>query len=352
MALSVVLIAALATVAAEPIVSPLSGDAQPLSAADIGLHPLGNETYAESWGLICPLDDGGVLLCNLMLSNVGLGDRNPSLGLTYISPQGTITEISRFDLDYIEAAQNRLLVRFQDVSLRGEHPHYTLQVDDDELRLRAQIDALAQPLKVGNGTIGLSKGRFWKWNVFVPRGRIAGTIEISGKSHPINGWVYADHTWSDIPLFSFSRNWLSARIHTDEISVDLFRFLPADGGKHQGAMIVCGREFSGADAAVSWNDAQFASDPTYGFSLPMRTVAEATIEGRRVRVELELGQRLQSFDGLDQLPRVQGILASAVVDHLATYRFGARYTINIEQSGGTPQTLRGECLVEMLYFAQ
>jgi len=339
----------LQSLAADKIISAFAGPDRPVSQADLGAHPTGNEQYTESWGFVCALDDGAYLLYTMMVSNVGIGDNNPGLDIIYIDPEGKVSEIVVDASDTVVAAQDEVLIDFGFAQLFGEHPTYRLKADTDVLSLDATVTANAAPRTIGSGRLDMEKGHYWQLAVLVPRGRIAGHIVLQGRRRPIAGWVYADHTWSDVAAFSFSRNWMSARIHTQDMSIDLFRFETADNQRIIGPMILSGPDLDLGAVDVTWKDLETFTDPGMGFTLPRKTRASAAIDGYEIDVVLTITDRIQAFDAVKRLSPMERTVIKAVLDHIATYRYEAHYTLDVRGPKGTISH-RGTCLVEMVYF--
>lgn len=76
--------------------------------------------------------------------------------------------------------------------------------------LRVTITKLALPLIFNNGVLfeDIISGRKSFWVAQVPLGKFEGVLELKGRQHRLQGIVYQDHQWGNIPIQHFVSDWV------------------------------------------------------------------------------------------------------------------------------------------------
>jgi hypothetical protein len=89
-----------------------------------------------------------------------------------------------------------------------------------------------------------SMGRESHWAVDVPYGKIKGTLTTPHEEKQINGYMYQDRQWGDIPLQEWIKDWTWAHLANKDLFVIIFCINTMDGKKSWHAISGQGEEVS------------------------------------------------------------------------------------------------------------
>ncbi len=150
---------------------------------------------SEHWEFTARFDSGHLLFVEVIVTNIGLGDRNAAVFGHLISPDGKSKRFSNGRTEkYWKLSPDRLRMEVGNSLLDMHGPAYKLQVNKRSVRLALQITPEARPL----------------WSpAFAPPGYaldllalaapIEGTIWVKDMSEPlqVRGTVTVTHSWSN-----------------------------------------------------------------------------------------------------------------------------------------------------------
>ena len=91
------------------------------------------------------------------------------------------------------------------------------------------INKLAEPLTFNNCVLYQDDDKRSYWKLQVPFGRFSGVLTISGKEYPLEGVVYHDHQWGNIPIQGFVADWVWGNFSLNLGSATFFIILTQTG---------------------------------------------------------------------------------------------------------------------------
>lgn len=76
------------------------------------------------------------------------------------------------------------------------------------VNFKVVITKLAEPLTLNNCVLRQNGDKANYWKLQVPFGRSSGVLTISGDEYPLQGVIYHDHQWGNIPIQDFVADWV------------------------------------------------------------------------------------------------------------------------------------------------
>ncbi len=317
-------------------------------------HPVDTENYMETWQMIGQAENGGYLFVSFVVSNAGLGDYNPGIGVSYHAPDGRVTSNDiKLDRKVLKASQQTLDVAIADMHLWRQGNAIRCVVPRGKVLVDATLTPTVTAWRQGSGRIVLgSPADSWNWAMNVPRGRLTGKVTIGGQSFDLAGAGYLDHSWSNQAYFDFSKHWITLRYYGPKGSVNLFQLQPAD---HLGAMPINhlavmedGQPVRSSSAAQielgGWRRATDYRVPTVIRGRARIGQADFVFEGSNGRLR-------ETSDPLRSLSEIERQVIRLLVAKPMTFRVVMDTKLTRTENGQTT-TEHGRGVATMLYFAQ
>ena len=134
-----------------------------------------------------------------------------SLQLPYQEPQYLRTEISPGSIEkgseYLSQSDGYFQESNREIQVQLAFP---LGVSFEVI-----ITKLAEPLMLNNCVLYQDGDKRSYWKLQVPFGRFSGVLKTSGKEYPLEGVVYHDHQWGNIPIQDFVADWVWGHFSSD-----------------------------------------------------------------------------------------------------------------------------------------
>jgi hypothetical protein len=191
---------------------------------------LGSDNYAESFSFVADLEDGGYVLLQLGVSNIGPGKGHGICRGLYVPSAGAkwnVSTLERNDGWRYDATRDRLEVGGCSAELAADATIVTVALDGGraELRFGARPSSTMPPgadIKLGGG-----RHRTELWFTRAPV-----TLQLTlGDAAPkaIAGAGYADHAASDLDPLKLARSWVRFRALRRDAPVLLLARQPLEG---------------------------------------------------------------------------------------------------------------------------
>jgi len=318
------------------------------------LHPMGDESYTESWLFVSRTDEGGFIFCTFMISNAGLGDFNPGVAITYYTPEGKIfSNDFKMDEEHLHYAQSGLNLRVDDLRLWKQGNVVRMVIPRGKVLLDLTLRPTVQPWRQGSGVLELGNSDdTWNWAVSLPRARISGTVTAGGKTIDAAGWGYLDHTWSNQAFFDFSSNWNTLRVHGAKRTFNFLQIVASKKlGRATARSLMMAEDGKPVRATSKVKYKVLSTLNRNGYTHPKEFIVQGNVGGVQVTLEARNGRYGEAIDPLRSLSGIERTAIRALVTKPQMYRVIMDTKVTVVENGMTETEDLG-AIGAMLYFAQ
>ncbi|MBN2493437.1 MAG: hypothetical protein JXR96_02500 [Deltaproteobacteria bacterium] len=323
-------------------VKPLSrfGAARPVRIEDFRPHPIDGEGYHEEWSVSIYMQDESYLGVDFVVSNVGFGDRKGAVRAKYRSPsqQETrcIAEYDEGEWSYRKSGGFRLF--YGENRLEGDLEGLRAVVRCRRLSFDLKLVNEVSPLKPGSGVLHFGDGDGQYSMVFPsPRSRVAGTVEVEGKTRTIDGTGHVSHSRTTMYPHKQFRRWFRFKRISRQVSIILAEFeteSPYGHARRGWALVLDPKGRMLATARVNFRFEGFIKDDRSeeGYAIP-RQVRFVAAEGEsQVRGTLRMtGLKSKSDPTSDLSPAMRTFIRHFT--RPADYRIRCDYAIDVKTAG-------------------
>lgn len=325
------------------------GKLHPLVLKDEQLHPLDGFFYNENYFLIAITNEGYYGYVNLLVTNTGVKSMTPGISFTIVTPDKK--RLVR-DLDFapqdLAAPRDRFELRLKNNFLRAVPGGYEIKVSADNLGLELRYQNQVPGFVLGNGraVFGRTGEDFFYINYPAPRPVVTGKFIVNGKTVPVSGWGYMDHSLFNTNPANFERVWHNMKFHSATHTVLVSSFTTPEKYErgfsifavtNQKSILCVGTEVKVTEEGVT-------KDAASGKPYPRRVRYELIGDRCQVRANVDVSNVTEKFDVLAKLDqKLWGKAAKAAINTFIArpwyFRSVAALQLEITLEGGkiTPQ---------------
>ncbi|HSA24439.1 MAG TPA: hypothetical protein P5076_23465, partial [Myxococcota bacterium] len=200
------------------------GPEQPVGLADLRPHLGDSESYTEQWSHGVWTPDGYFIGVDFVISNLGIGDHKGGFRVELKDPDGKRVECKQdFDDDEWSSAKQGFKLTFGAQELSGDVSGLRLKVRCPKLSADLVFANAGPAVKPGSGGLrveddGEVEGTY---NIVFtsPRANVTGQVVQAGRTIPIAGPGFCDHSYSDISPEKLARRWFRFKLINPDISI-------------------------------------------------------------------------------------------------------------------------------------
>ncbi len=199
-----------------------AGKIHRLSLEDKKLHLMDGFFYNENYFFIAITDQGYYGYVNLLVSNTGLEEHQPGISFTIVTPEH---ERIVTDMDYsasdLKSARDRFDLRIKDNYFKETDEGYKLHIRHEDMGMDLEFKNRVPGFVLGDGkaVFGESGEKFFYINYPGPRPDVTGEFIVKGRSVPVKGWGYIDHSLSNSNPADFEEVWHNIKFCSDDYTV-------------------------------------------------------------------------------------------------------------------------------------
>jgi hypothetical protein len=346
------LLIAASTAAAGGKLQIYPGAWSPVTPADLATHPLKPEAYTESWFFMVQGADGLWLFLHFGISNMQpLSDFDGALETTVIR-NGAVT----FVKDNIGKKQVRHSTTTLDLALgkstlKAVPEGYVLHVEQKGVTVDLVVKPLVAGVKPGRSIY--PNGEFYQLDLAAPRASVSGSLVLDGKTLPVAGQGYFDHSLQDYPAHKMADRLYSFRGFSAEGGVNYLNFVTPKGlgGEDMPALLVLkGNEVAARLTSMRMTGAADLSDKSNDYTYPSKWSFEGRDGENPVSGTIVLGKKLQEQNAADDFNVFERTLIKAFVANPMLYRHAGTFDFTV--GGKTPVHVTGEGVAEIVVLRQ
>lgn len=194
--------------------------------------------------------------------------------------------------------------------ISGTYPEFKFTIEEEGFQANLTSTTLFPGWDTGIYYYEKGKKPFWEVPIYMPWGRIKGTLTLDGKQMEVTGRSYGDHVHGSHrfdhvdPIF-YSIRGLSPMPGSAEVSIHVSfnKVHPAHGNAGCPSLILMdSKGFLKATQNVKIRGADFHTDPDTGYSFPRSFIVEADDEGFKLRGVFKADRVIEIMDVISQLP--------------------------------------------------
>ncbi len=326
------------------------GDWQPVSDADIAVHPLKPEGYTESWYLMVQGEAGLWVFLHFGVTNMEpWSDGNGVVETTILRPGAKPRFIkSKFDDDEVKFSTKTLHLKMGDSFIRSQEGDWVIRIRQDGVELDLNVKPVVAGVRPGR-TI-YPDDEFYQLNIAGPRVAVTGTMSEGKKKTALNGPGYMDHSLQDYPAHKMADRLYSFRGFSQEDGVNfLVFFTPESLGKKPMATLVLtkGDKVIARATQVTLTGAEERHDKANKYTYPAAWTIKADDGGKPVTGTIKLGELLQSQNAADDFNMFERTLIKTFVANPMLYRHPGSFSFQVGD-----QTVSGDGVAEVVILRQ
>lgn len=354
----VLLLAATALAAKTLLVPPVPENFNAgISAKDEAHEPHKGFGFVEMWSFLAKSNDGTVANCQFGVSNAGITNNFPAYNVTIFLPSGEQVNIySEFKSKELNASQDRFLMEFPNVSLKGRHPTYYLKLDDPKIKLDLKFQATFPGVKLakdGKVRFGKDFNGFYREIIMAPSADVSGTMTIKGETTPFNGWGYAEHASANTFPPSFVKRWYSVRFHSQDATIIHSGFVPNDDYTEDYfgiTTVAVGDEIKYISTSGRLKLLETKLDPVSSYVVPIRGVVVIDEPGCSLRLPINFGNFIERIETLSKINIVARKIIGLLYARPYIYRYPPIKTAVKVDMGNGEENYFGEVIPQVVFF--
>ncbi|MFB6372112.1 MAG: hypothetical protein ABEN55_03130, partial [Bradymonadaceae bacterium] len=188
---------------------------------DLIPEPKSGEAYSERYGFSAKLDDGGKVVVNFTISNLGWGNHHGAAEVKVHLPDQENYQFSKkVDSSKWSYAKDKFKLDISNTVVEGKDDGTFEFRHDGDVKLRLEVSSDVSMWRPGRGKLQVDGG-YMAMDVFALRGTAKGKVKIGEKWHEISSTrgVYADHVSTDIAPYNLADRFSRTRVYDDENDV-------------------------------------------------------------------------------------------------------------------------------------
>lgn len=282
------------------------GKVHPLTLRDHQLHPMRGFFYNESYFLIAITDQGYYGYVTFLVSNTGIESNQPGFSFTIVTP-----DLDRYvkDIDFraadLKTERDRFELRLADNYLRQTAEGFELKIAAEDMGMELKFKNTVPGFVLGNGraVFGDEGEHFFYINYPCPRPVVTGSFTLQGKTIPVSGWGYMDHSIFNSNPAEFQEVWHNFKFHspTHTVLISSFTTPPAFEKNFGHAVLTDDKQVLCAFTDVRVTKEEVETDAESGKPYPARVRYELVGEDCSVRAVMDSSQITEKFDVLAKL---------------------------------------------------
>jgi len=225
-------------------------------------------------------------------------------------------------------------------SIGGSYPRYTYTIKEEAYQAKLAIESRFPGWKLGRWYLTPDKKSFGEVFIYIPWGRISGTLTLDGKQISVSGNAYADRFHGSMRLDRTDPMFFSVRSLTPlpgypEISIQTSynHFNPAFGKVSIPSLMIMGQQgFVRATENVVIKGDEYYKDQKLGYFFPRKLTVTAEDAGFTFHGQFTAQRNMEMLDIISQVPPYLRMLVETFVK-LPVYSkwdgvFEGAYTLN------------------------
>lgn len=202
------------------------------AVADI--RPIDDELYSETYSWMADLDDGTYVLAQMLVTNIGPGDRNAACRYIVASSSGSTSDGKSYDEGEWSKILNGFRVGKCRLSADANGARMHIEVNDATIDLTTSTPFVAR--RPPSGQVQVPSGRYGV-EVLATHHDVTVALKLDGKPRSAKGRGFINHSRATALPGKVARRWVRFRaVRGDEPWVVHAR-LPADGSAATGFTI-------------------------------------------------------------------------------------------------------------------
>lgn len=322
-----------------------------LTTADLILHKMSDEFYAESWYFMARLQDGGQIFIHYGISNAGFGAFTGAIEATYIDKNGVMTfEKNTIKKDKIKYSGTTLDIDFDgDHTIKGEPNRFHVASHGEQISFDVTVTPIVPGLRFGDGTTWFDdkKKEFYSYAILTPKGQMEGTLTVKGQKMVIKGYAFGDHSWQNFPAHKMADRLFSMRGFNNDASASFLIFATS---KFTIPMLVLteGNKVLLATNQIEMVEGRHTTDEQIKkYQIPGEIKIRGKAEVQGLTGTLTLGKRLMRQDPTEEFSFLERTAIKMFVAKPILYRHENTYEFTLP-NGDMPKTIKGNGVTETM----
>lgn len=195
-------------------------------------------------------------------------------------------------------------------SVSGAYPKYVYTLNEEAFKAKLTVEDAYPGWKIGRTYLTPDKKTLGEVFIFVPRGKISGTLTIDGKEVQVTGNAYADRFHGNQRFDRVDQLFYSVRALTPlpgsadiNIHSTFNRSHPGYGKISTPGLLIMGpKAFVKATVFCEIVGQDFQTDPQVGYNFPRKLIVKSDLPGFTFRGVFTSQRNLEVLDILSQLP--------------------------------------------------
>ncbi len=338
------------TMAEEKKLRVFEGEWTPVEAAEFATTPLKPEGYTESWYAMVQAPDDLWIFLHFGLSNLEpMSDFDGAVETTVLYQGKDHFVKTKTGRGNVKHDEGKLDLTIGKNSIKAVDGAWKIALnqegDDDKIKLDLTLTPVVAAIKPGK-TI-YPDGEFYKVD-FIPRARAEGKLVLNGKTIPVSGPAYADHSLQDYPAHKMAERLYSFRGYAGEYGVSFLDFhTPKHLGKVRMPTLVLskGDEVVARTTNVQMAGDKIIEDDDNDYTYPTEWTFEALDGERKITGKISLGKQVQKQNATDDFNFFERALIKTFVANPVIYRHVGDFSFAVD---GTSTTMAGKGIAEVV----
>jgi len=327
---------------------------KPLPSSEYTFFNLDRESFSIAWFVLGDLEDGGALFCNVFITNMGVGDKNATVDMTWIDSQGKDHFVrGEFKPDTLKTAGDKFEVIVGDNYIGGTYPDFRLKISEGNLSADLKLTARLAGWRPNSGYVYFSRDKqdYYAICIPMPCGDLTGTITLDGKVHQVKGRCYMDHSPVTMLPHKYADRWQTLRSLGGEYTINYLEFrVPPKYGSQLATWLLVGKgdRVLFATTNVTLSPSDWETDQQTGKKKPQTVGFKASDGGYSIQGTVTVDHQMEYINILSKLSFVERTVASLFAkSHIWRYRSNVGATLTMPD--GTQVNIKQDGISEILY---
>lgn len=339
--------------AAKKAVQVYAGPWGEVVETDLAVHPMKDESYTESWFLMVQGEGDLLLFVHFGISNLQpLSDFDGAIETTVLHNGKTTFVKDNFKKSRVKYKDGKLDLAIGKNTIKQVDGAIQMYVTQSGVEL--QLTATPQVGGIKPSPTVFPDKRTYELHVAAPRATIQGTLKLDGKTVPVKGVGYLDHSVQNYPAHKMADRLYSFRGFSETDGVNLLSFtLPKDlGGVEMPALVLLkDNEVVARSTSVKMTGESTERDSDNKYTYPTVWTLEATDGEKAIKGTIKLDKRVQRQNAADDFNFFERTLIKTFVANPMLYRHLGDFAFEIT-GGEQPVTVGGQGVAEVLILRE
>ncbi|GEM_PF-1335696 len=247
--------------------------------------------------------------------------------------------------DYRDVSKTSLDINCGNTSFSGKWPEWKLVINEKEFQAELTYRATVPTFDVGRCFYTPDRKIHLDCFVFVPRGRVWGTVTTDGKVRKVSGQAYGDHSHQNLPPTRQGPFYYAVRVFPDPKTPDDEKLhlnfsnqalhKAYGGGADKFSFVVSDREVIGFTRNIDIKPLEVFEDPETGYKYVRRVKITAMGENFTVNGLFAVDDVIEIFDIYQWLPPWARKIAEKFWKRPVYFRFLGKFNGVLDIDGNT-----------------